>query len=127
MDLNEPEVPKPLFWIGSALRDLKAFPAGVRRTMGFALFQAQQGGRHRDAKPLRGFGGAGVVEIAEDHDGDTYRAIYTVRLAGVVYVLHAFQKKSKRGIKTPMAEIETIRRRLKAAEDNHGGRRDAEG
>jgi phage-related protein len=80
---------------------------------------AQQGGKHSHAKPLRGFGGAGVLEIVEDHDGDTYRAVYTVRLAGRVYVLHAFQKKSKAGIKTPKAEINLIKARLKRAEKEH--------
>ena len=80
---------------------------------------AQQGGKHDHAKPLRGFGGAGVLEIVEDHDGDTYRAVCTVRLAGRVYVLHAFQKKSKTGIETPKAEINLIKSRLKRAEKEH--------
>ena len=80
---------------------------------------AQHGGKHTDAKPLHGFGGAGVLEIIEDHHGDTYRAVYTVRLAGRVYVLHAFQKKSKAGIQTPKAEINLIKSRLKRAEDEH--------
>jgi phage-related protein len=88
--------------------------------MGFALFLAQQGRKHSDAKPLRGFGGAGVLEIVEDHAGNTYRAVYTVRLAGRVYVLHAFQKKSKPGIETPKSEIDLIKRRLKRAEEEHG-------
>jgi phage-related protein len=87
--------------------------------MGFALFLAQQGGKHADAKPLRGFGGAGVLEIVEDHRGDTYRAVYTVRFAGRIYVLHAFQKKSKSGIETPKAEINLIKSRLKRAEEEH--------
>jgi phage-related protein len=87
--------------------------------MGFALYVAQQGGKHADAKPLGGFGGADVLEIAEDHRGDTYRAVYTVRLAGRLYVLHAFQKKSKSGIETPRAEIELIKSRLKRAEEEH--------
>jgi phage-related protein len=80
---------------------------------------AQQGGKHVDAKPLRGFGGAGVLEIVEDHRGDAYRAVYTVRLAGRIYVLHAFQKKSKTGIETPKAEINLIKSRLKRAEEEH--------
>jgi phage-related protein len=80
---------------------------------------AQQGGKHTAVKPLRGFGGAGVLEIIEDHHGDTYRAVYTVRLAGRVYVLHAFQKKSKSGIQTPKAEINLINSRLKRAEEEH--------
>jgi phage-related protein len=94
--------------------------------MGFALWQAQLGRKHRDAKVLKGFGGAGVLEVVEDHDGKTYRAVYTVKFAGAVYVLHAFQKKSKKGIKTPMAERNVIRQRLKAAEEHHEKRR-AEG
>lgn len=92
---------RELEWIGSAREDLKTFPQEVRRFMGFALRAAQRGGKHPDAKPLRGFSGAGVLEITEDYDGDTYRAIYTVKFAEVIYVLHAFQKKSKQGIATP--------------------------
>ena len=84
--------------------------------MGFALYQAQIGGIHGSVKPLKGFGGAGVLEITEDHHGDTYRAIYTVKFDNAVYVLHAFQKKSKKGIKTPQDDIELVRRRLKTAE-----------
>jgi phage-related protein len=110
---------KPVIWIGSAKRDLRAFPDKVKDSMGFALYVAQQGGKHPDAKPLRGFGGAGVLEIVEDYRGDTYRAVYTVRLAGRVYVLHAFQKKSKSGTETPTAEINLIKSRLKRAEEAH--------
>ncbi len=110
---------KPAVWIGSAKADLRAFPDEVKDAIGFALYVAQQGGKHTGAKPLRGFGGAGVLEIIEDHQGDTYRAVYTVRLAGRVYVLHAFQKKSKSGIQTPKAEINLIKSRLKRAEDEH--------
>jgi phage-related protein len=110
---------KPVIWIGSAKRDLRAFPDKVKDSMGFALYVAQQGGKHPDAKPLRGFGGAGVLEIVEDYRGDTYRAVYTVRLAGCVYVLHAFQKKSKSGTETPTAEINLIKSRLKRAEEAH--------
>lgn len=91
--------------------------------MGFALWQAQLGRKRRDAKVLKGFGGAGVLEVVEDHDGNTYRAVYTVKLAGVVYILHAFQKKSKKGIKTPAAEMNVIRQRLRAAEEHHEERR----
>ncbi|QDV39137.1 type II toxin-antitoxin system RelE/ParE family toxin [Tautonia plasticadhaerens] len=108
--------------MGSSRDDLRQFPQEVRQPVGFALRQAQLGGKHRDAIILRGFGGAGVLEIAEDHDGDTYRAVYTVKFAGAVYVLHAFQKKSKKGIKTPAADLEVIRRRLRAAEQDHAGR-----
>ncbi len=110
---------KPVVWIGSAKVDLRTFPEKVKDSIGFALYVAQQGGKHADAKPLRGFGSAGVLEIVEDHDGDTYRAVYTVRLAGRVYVLHAFQKKSKTGIETPKAEINLIKSRLKRAEEEH--------
>ncbi len=118
---------KPLFWVGSSRGDVRGFPQAVRQTVGFALRQAQLGGKHRDAKVLRGFGGAGVLEVVEDHDGETYRAVYTVKLAGAVYVLHAFQKKSKKGIKTPAAEMNVIRQRLKAAEEHHAERRAEEG
>jgi len=109
----------PVIWIGRAKRDLRAFPDEVKDSVGFALYVAQQGGKHPDAKPLRGFGSAGVLEIVEDHRGDTYRAVYTVRLAGRVYVLHAFQKESKSGIETPRAEINLIKSRLKRAEEEH--------
>src|SRR5688572_25603368 len=102
---------KPLAWIGSSRRDLKCFPKEIRVVFGQALFDAQRGQRHSDAKPLKGFGGSGVLEVVEDHDGSAYRAVYTVHFAGIVYVLHAFQKKSKAGIKTPAHEIETVRRR----------------
>ncbi len=87
------------------------------RVVGYALYVAQMAGKHPQAKPLRGFGGAGVLEVVEDYAGDTYRAVYTVRLATAVYVLHAFQKKSKRGTETPRQEIELIRARLRRAED----------
>jgi phage-related protein len=111
--------PRPVIWIGSSKNDLSLFPAEVRDAIGFALFVAQTGGKHPDAKPLRGFGGAGVLEVVEDHDGDTYRAVYTVKLAGRLYVLHAFQKKSKSGIKTPKAELDLIKARLARAEQVH--------
>ena len=123
MSTGETEESKPLFWMGSSLNDLREFPEEVCQSMGFALWQAQLGRKHRDAKVLKGFGGAGVHEMVEDHDGNTYRAVYTVKFAGAVYVLHAFQKKSKKGIKTPMAEINVIRQRLKAAEEHYEKRR----
>ena len=110
---------RPLFWIASSRKDLGAFPEEVKDVMGYALHLAQAGEKSPAAKPLKGFGGGGVLEIVDDHDGDTYRAVYMVRFAGSVYVLHAFQKKSKRGIATPKAEIDTIRTRLKAAQDHH--------
>jgi len=113
---------KPLVWIATSLEDLKAFPEPVRREMGFALHLAQRRGKHPDSKPLRGFGGAGVLEVVEDFDGNTYRAVYTVKLAGVVYALHAFQKKSRKGIKTAQADIEKVKARLKLAEALHAQR-----
>jgi phage-related protein len=127
MSTDDTNPQKPLFWMGSSHKDLKAFPSGVRQTAGFALWQAQQGRKHVSAKVLKGFGGAGVLEVIEDDDGSTYRVVYTVKFAGSVYVLHAFQKKSKSGIKTPTAEIETVRRRLKAAEEHHAARLAEEG
>lgn len=110
---------KPVVWIGSSRADLASFPEDVKDAIGYALYIAQRGGKHPDAKPLRGFGSAGLLEIVEDHAGATYRGVYTVRLAGRIYVLHAFQKKSKTGIKTPKPEIELIRSRLKRAEEEH--------
>lgn len=108
--------PKPLDWIGSSKRDLKALPDEVIDVFGYALYLAQIGQMHEQAKPLRGFGAAGVLEIVEDWRGDAYRAVYTVRFAQRVFVLHVFQKKSKSGIKTPKMELDLIRERLKAAE-----------
>lgn len=121
------EVPqiKNLAWVGSSRKDLKAFPAEVRSAMGFALFQAQLGHKPTSAKPLGGFGGASVLEIADDFQTDTYRAVYTVKFAAAVYVLHAFQKKSKNGISTPKAEIDLIKSRLKLAEEDYKSRRKA--
>src|SRR5688572_4497338 len=118
-DETEPRSPKPLFWIASSRKDLRKFPKGVRQTFGQALFDAQTGIKHPDAKPLKGFHGAGVLEVVEDDDGSTYRAVYTVKFAGVVYMLHAFQKKSKSGVRTPIAEIEKVKTRLKQAEKHH--------
>ncbi len=107
---------KPVYWIGSSRDDLRSFPEPVLQTVGFALFRAQEGKKAPTAKPLKGITkGAGVLEIVENHDGDTYRVVYTVRFAESVYVLHAFQKKSKRGIQTPKHEVDTIRRRYEAA------------
>jgi phage-related protein len=119
--MDEPE-PKQLVWVGSSRRDLREFPPAVRRTFGVALFAVQLGETPPDAEPLKGFGGAGVVELIEDHKGSTYRAVYTVRFATRVYVLHAFQKKSKRGTATPKREIELIRERLKWAERLYTGK-----
>jgi phage-related protein len=110
---------KPLRWIASALNDLKKFPEDVQDVMGYALDLAQHGQKHPDAKPLRGFSGAGVLEIVDDLDGDTYRAIYTVKFEGVIYLLHSFQKKSKHGIATPKQDIELVKKRLKIAQENY--------
>lgn len=99
-------------------------PDQVQQTFGFALYQAQIGLQHPHAKPLKGFGSAGVLEILEDWRGNAYRAVYTVRFADAVYVLHCFQKKSKQRIQTPKVETDLIRRRLKEAESTaKGGRR----
>ena len=107
---------KPLFWIGSSKRDLMALPVGVRKFFGHALNFAQEGEQHAAAKVLNGFGGAGVLELVEDDAGGTYRAVYTVKFQEAVFVLHCFQKKSKRGISTPQKEMEIIHARLKVAE-----------
>lgn len=115
---------KPVNWVGSSYRDFRVFPPAVQDVMGFALYRAQLGKKHSSAKPLKGFGGAGVVEIVADFHSDTFRAVYTVRFAGSIYVLHAFQKKSKRGIRTPAQEIEIIRKRLKLAERDYSLRKE---
>ena len=107
---------KKLEWIGSSHKDLMALPAEVRRFFGFALSLAQAGDRHDAAKVLKGFGGAGVLEVVESDAGGTYRAVYTVKFAGAVFVLHCFQKKSKRGVSTPKEDMELIHARLKVAE-----------
>lgn len=110
---------KPLFWMGAAKADLKTFPDEVQDVMGYALDFAQQGKKHADAKPLKGFGGAGVLEIVEDYDGDTYRAVYTVKFAAAVYVLHCFQQKSKHGRATPKQDIDLIEQRFKRAREHY--------
>ena len=107
--------PKPLLWVGSAKKDLRAMPDEVQDTFGYALHLAQTGSKHPDAKPLKGFGSAGVLEVVESQAGSTYRAVYTVKIAGVVYVLHCFQKKSTSGIATPKPDMDLVRERLKAA------------
>ena len=111
--------PKPLIWIGGSRDDLREFPETVRARIGHALYMAQCGLKHEAAKPLKGFSGAGVLEIVEDFSGDTYRAVYTVRLSGRLYALHAFQKKSKRGIAPPKQDLDLIRARLRWAEQLH--------
>jgi phage-related protein len=110
--------------MGSSLGDLRAFPEDVQDVIGRALLLVQRGGKPHNAKPLQGFGGGSVLEIADDFDGDTYRAVYTVRFAEAIYVLHAFQKKSKHGIATPRGELDLIRRRLRNAEQLHDRRSD---
>jgi len=112
---DEPSL-KPVTWVGTSLKDLREFPEAVQDLMGYALYIAQRGGKHQDAKVLSGFGGAGVVEIVKDHRGDTFRAVYTLRYASSVYVLHVFQKKSKTGRETPRHDIELIKQRLREAE-----------
>lgn len=110
-------LPRPirlLFWISSSLEDLREFPEPVKDQFGHALFLAQTGQQPPSAKPFKGVG-SGVVELIDDHDGDTYRAVYVVRLASGIYVLHAFKKKSKQGIKTPPRDVELIKKRLQAA------------
>lgn len=114
---------QPVIWVGASHRDFCRFPDAVQARMGYALYVAQLGEKHRDAKPLRGFGGAGVLEIVSDLQGDTFRCIYTVRIAGSVYVLHAFQKKSKTGRETPKSDVELIKRRLRDAESHARGPR----
>ncbi len=114
---------KPLLWIGSSLDDVKTFPREVRRDIGHALEWAQRGDKHPNSKPLKGFKGAGVLEVVENHDGDTYRAVYAVKFKGFVYVLHAFQKKSKKGAQTPKKELDLIRSRFRDAKKDSESRR----
>ncbi|GAA0537931.1 phage-related protein [Rhizomicrobium palustre] len=112
---------KPLAWVGSAKRDFLEFPMPVISEMGNALGVAQFGGLHPSAKPWKGQG-SGVFEVVEDFDGDTYRAVYTVRFREVIYVLHAFQKKSPKGIKTARGDVEMVARRLKIAQEDYEAR-----
>jgi phage-related protein len=113
---NPPPHEKPLEWVGSSHKDLMAMPTEIRRFFGFALSLAQAGDKHESTKVLKGFGSAGVLEVVEDDVGGTYRAVYTVKFAEAVFVLHCFQKKSKRGIATPKEDMELIHARLKMAE-----------
>lgn len=115
--MDDEPVLKPVVWVGSAREDLRAFPGPVQDHMGYALYVAQMGGKHHSAKVLTRFGGAGVLEVVKDFRGDTFRAVYTLRYAGAVYVLHAFQKKSKSGRQTPQRDIEMIKRRIRDAEE----------
>lgn len=110
---------KPVRWVGSSRRDLKTFPKAVRRHVGQALYAAQYGEEYPTAKALKGFGGRSVLEIVADHRSDAWRTVYTVRFGDALYVLHAFQKKSKKGIATPQKDMELIRQRLATAEQDH--------
>jgi phage-related protein len=109
---------KPVKWVSSAKRDLDAMPEEVKDVFGHAIDLAQAGGKHQDAKALTGFGSAGVLEVVEDTQGDTYRAVYTVNFAGWIYVLHCFQKKSKSGVSTPKPDMDLINSRLKIAKQD---------
>ena len=106
---------KPLLWMGSTLGDLKACPSSVKQRIGYALELSQKGEKHDSAKPLKGFKGAGVLEIVSDFESDTWRAVYTVKIKQAIYVLHVFQKKSKSGIATPKRDLDLIHQRLKLA------------
>jgi phage-related protein len=112
-------VDKDIVWVSTSRKDLKEFPPETQKDMGYALRQAQWGEKSEKAKPLKGFGGASVLEIVASFDGNAFRTVYTTKLGKRIYVLHAFQKKSKSGIKTPVAEIEKVRLRLKEAEEIH--------
>ncbi len=116
MEMDKPPSLKPLHWVGSSKRDLESLPDPVVDLFGYALYLAQAGKKHEQAKPLKGFGSAGVLEVVEDWDRSTYRAVYAVRFKGIVFVLHVFQKKSTRGAATPKADVDLIRERLKVAE-----------
>ncbi len=116
------EIVKPLEFVGSSRKDLQAMPGIIKQVFGRALFLAQIGGKPAQAKPLKGYRGAGVLEIVEDYDTDAYRAVYTVRFAEIIYVLHVFQKKSRAGIATSPRDLELIARRLKKAEEMHADR-----
>jgi phage-related protein len=116
---TESEPGRPLIWLGPTRKDLRSFPRQVRRDIGMALYTAQHDELDPAARPMKGFGGSSVVEIVSDFGGDAWRAVYTVRFAEAVYVLHAFQKKSKRGIATPRRDLDLIRRRLAEAERLH--------
>jgi phage-related protein len=109
---------KPLHWVSSSKKDYQSFPKEVQDDMGYALGVAQLGGKHPHAKAWKGEG-PGIMEIVEDFRGDTYRAVYTVKFPGAIYVLHAFQKKSKTGIKTPQEDVKLIDERLKRAQQDY--------
>ena len=110
---------KRVHFVGTSNKDLKALPKSARAVFGYAILLAELGLKHPDAKPLKGFGSAGVLEVVEELDGDAYRAVYTVKFGDVIYVLHAFKKKSKVGSKTPPRDMELIVKRLKDAEEHY--------
>ena len=110
------EPKRQLIYLGSSQKDVRKFPNEVQELFAYALDLALEGGQHEDAKPLTGFHGRNVVEVVADHRGDTYREVYTIRFEEVIYVLHIFQKKSKKGIATPKEDVELIKERLKWAE-----------
>jgi len=112
---------KPLFWVGSSKKDLLEMPEQVVDVFGYALNLAQNGSKHQQSKPLKGFGSAGVLEVVEEDDGNTYRAVYTVKFRNGVYVLHCFQKKSKKGIETKNQDKDLIEARLKMARQHAEG------
>ena len=117
-----PTAQKPVEFMGSSKDDIRGFPEDVKDVIGFALYLAQIGDKHPNAKPLTGnraFRGAGVLEVVDHHDGDTYRAVYTVKFNGAIYALHAFQKKAKKEVATPRADIELIKNRLRQAEAHY--------
>jgi phage-related protein len=117
-EADEPETPvlRPLIWLGNSLRNLRAFPAEAKKIIGDELQLVQFGGMPRDAKPLRGIG-PGVFEIALRHHAEAYRAVFAVQLGTKIYVLHAFQKKSKKGIATPKQDVDLIKQRYKQAQE----------
>ncbi len=117
MDGNRPS--RPVHWMGSSKEDLRGFPAQVQDDVGYALWVVQQGDTPLGAKPLRGFGGAAVMEIVDDYDTDAFRVVYTVRFRQAIYVLHSFQKKSTVGVRTSPQDMDTIRGRLRAAQEHH--------
>ena len=116
---SKPKRHKSVHFVGTSRKDLKALPKGARAVFGFAILLAENGMKHTDAKHMAGFGGAGVLEVVEDLDGDAYRAVYTVQFGSTVYVLHAFKKKSKVGSKTPPRDMELILKRFKEAEEHY--------
>ncbi len=114
--MKEAPPARPLYWVGSTKKDLMALPGAVVDLFGYALYLAQVGRKHERAKPLKGFGSAGVIEVVEEREGNAYRAVYAVLFSKGVFVLHVFQKKSKRGIATPKEVLRLIRERLGRAE-----------